>query len=85
MIASFIIEAKYIALNLAFQQAIFPRQLVFSIESTLKDSTVLLLFDDNKTSLQLSKKVFNISKIKHININLHQIVNKVTNNVIKLF
>ena len=85
MFANFITEAEYIALSLASQQAIWTRRLVSSIEDTPEDSAVPLLFGNNKALLQLSKEVFNISKIKHIDISFYQIVNKVKNGAIKLF
>lgn len=84
-VASFTTEAKYIALSLAFRQAIWTWYLISSIEGTLENFAVLLLFGDNKASLQLLKGVSNISKIKHIDTSFHQIVDKVKNGAIKLF
>lgn len=66
-----IIEAKYIALSLASQQGIWTCHLVFSIEGTPRNLAVLLLFSDNKALLQLSKGIFNTSKIKYINKNFY--------------
>lgn len=79
------IEAKYMALSLAPQQAIWTRHLILSIEDTSTNLTILLLFRDNKVSLQLFKEVSNISKIKHIDISFYQIIDKIKNRSIKLF
>ena len=84
-VAGSTMEAEYIALSLAFRQAIWTRRLVSSIEGTSTNSAVLLLFGDNKASLQLSKGVSNTSKIKHIDISFHQIIDEVKNGSIKLF
>ena len=78
-------EAEYIALSLASRQAIWTCRLVSSIEGTSTNSAVPLLFGDNKASLQLSKGVSNTSKIKHIDISFHQIIDEVKNGSIKLF
>ena len=45
----------------------------------------MLLFDNNKALLQLSKGVSNISKIKDINISFNHIIDKVKNRLIRLF
>ena len=72
-------------MNLASRQAIKTRRLVSSIEGTSTNLAVSLLFGDNKALLQLSKGVSNTSKIKHIDISFHQIIDEVKNGLIKLF
>ncbi len=69
---------------MASRQAIWTRQVVSSTEGTPKELAVPLLFGDNKASLQLSKGVSNMSKIKHINTSFHQVVNEVKKGSIKL-
>lgn len=76
-------EAEYIALSIAFRQAIWTRQVISSIKKTPEDSPVPLLFGDIKASLP--KGVSNISRIKHIDTSFHQIVDEVKKGSIKLF
>lgn len=59
--------------------------MAFNIKNILKNSAISFLFSDNKALLSLLKRVFNISKIKHIDTNFHQIVDKIKNRAIKVF
>lgn len=84
-VAGSTIEAKYIALSLTFQQAIWTCYLVSSIKINPTNLAISLLFSDNKVSLQLSREVSNTSKIKHIDTNSHHIIHEIKNGSIKLF
>ena len=70
---------------MASRQAIWTRRVLSSNEGTVEELTALLLFGDNKASLQLSKKVFNMSKIKHIDTSFHHVIDEVKKESIKLF
>lgn len=41
-----------------------------------EEEPVLILFGDNKASVQLKKSIFNTKKIKHINTAFHKVKNK---------
>ena len=78
-------ETEYIVLSLAFWQAIWTYRVVLNVEGIFEELAVLLLFGDNKASLQLLKGVSNTLKIKHIDTSFHQVVDKVKKGSIKMF
>ncbi len=78
-------EAEYITLSMASRQAIWTRRVLLSNEDTVEELTALLLFRDNKASLQLSKRVLNTLKIKHIDTSFYHVTDKVEKESIKLF
>lgn len=71
-------EAEYIGGSEAAKKVIWLRRLVAEIEG--KDcagSAVPMLLGDNKSAIQLASGVSNTSKIKHIDIAYHHILDKV--------
>ena len=75
------------AISEATKQALWTRRLVAAIKGreVTEASTVPMLFRDNKGAIQLTYRVLNTSKIKHINTAFHYILNKVNQGLIRIF
>ena len=67
------------AISEAIKQALQTRRLIAVIKEreAIEASIVLMLFRDNKGAIQLTYRVLNTLKIKHINTAFYYILNKV--------
>ena len=69
-------EAEYVGMGEATKAALWGRRLLAELEGT-EAQAVPLLLGDNKGAVQLTRGVSNTSKIKHIDIAFHHVVDEV--------
>ncbi|KAK4325723.1 hypothetical protein Pmani_003666 [Petrolisthes manimaculis] len=75
-------EAEYMALASAIQEAVWLRKLAVDIQIDCKGP--LLLYEDNKSTIAMSKNPQFHGKTKHIDIKFHYVREKCIENVIQL-
>ena len=69
-------EAEYVGMGEATKAALWGRRLLAELEGT-EVQAVPLLLGDNKGAVQLTRGVSNTSKIKHIDVAFHHVVDEV--------
>ncbi|KAK3880875.1 hypothetical protein Pcinc_014673 [Petrolisthes cinctipes] len=75
-------EAEYMALASAIQEAVWLRKLAVDIQIDCKGP--LLLYEDNQSTIAMSKNPQFHGKTKHIDIKFHYVLEKCNENVIQL-
>ncbi|KAK3894704.1 hypothetical protein Pcinc_001550 [Petrolisthes cinctipes] len=75
-------EAEYMALASAIQEAVWLRKLAVDIQIDCKSP--LLLYEDNQSTIAMSKNPQFLGKTKHIDIKFHYVREKCNENVIQL-
>ncbi|KAK3888840.1 hypothetical protein Pcinc_007106 [Petrolisthes cinctipes] len=75
-------EAEYMALASAIQEAVWLRKLAVDIQIDCKSP--LLLYEDNQSTIAMSKNPQFHGKTKHIDIKFHYVREKCNENVIQL-
>ena len=73
-------ESQYVALSLCAQEAIFLKNLIFSLK--INDFGPVTIYEDNLGTIQLAKNKVTNSRSKHIDIRYHFIREKVEKNEI---
>lgn len=79
-------EAETVGMSEALKQVIWMRRLIAILEGHQNElSTVPMLYGDNKGAVQLTRGISNTSKIKHIDIAHHHIIDEVKKGTIKTY
>lgn len=76
--------AEYVGMGEATKAALWGRRLLAELEGK-GEQAVPLLLGDNKGAVQLTRGVSNTSKIKHIDIAFHHVVDEVKEGRIQVF
>ena len=69
-------EAEYVPLSIASQEAIWLRRLIKDIKIKLTEPTIL--FEDNQSTIELSKNPKHHNRTKHIDVSYLSVCEKVT-------
>ncbi|KID93786.1 copia-like retrotransposable element, partial [Metarhizium majus ARSEF 297] len=77
-------EAEYVGMGEATKAALWGRRLLAELEGK-GEQAVPLLLGDNKGAVQLTRGVSNTSKIKHIDIAFHHVVDEVKEGRIQVY
>ncbi|KID83233.1 retrotransposon like protein [Metarhizium guizhouense ARSEF 977] len=77
-------EAEYVGMGEASKAALWGRRLLAELEGKGAQAVPLLL-EDNKGAVQLTRGVSNTSKIKHIDIAFHHVVDEVKEGRIQVY
>ncbi|KJZ78398.1 hypothetical protein HIM_02436 [Hirsutella minnesotensis 3608] len=77
-------EAEYVGMGEATKAALWGRRLLAELEGK-GEQTVPLLLGDNKGAVQLTRGVSNTSKIKHVDIAFHHVVDEVKEGRIQVY
>lgn len=77
-------EAEYVGMGEATKAALWGRRLLAELEGK-GEQAVPLLLGDNKGAVQLTRGVSNTSKIKHIDIAFHHVVDEVKQGRIQVY